>query len=49
MNNLQEYISFFSNDVNLSIIDYFAGNNKEINMMLKNCYILVFKKKKFIV
>ena len=41
-----EYISFFSNDIILSISDYFAKNNKYINMMLKELLFFVFEKNK---
>ena len=34
-NNLQKIHFVFSNDINLSISDYFARNNQQINMMLK--------------
>ena len=39
----KEYISFFSNDIILSISDYFAKNNKYINMMLKKLLFFVFE------
>ena len=44
-NNLQGigYHSFFSNDIILSISDYFARNNKYINMMLKKLLFFVFE------
>ena len=39
----KEYISFFSNDIILSISDYFAENNKYIIMMLKKLLFFVFE------
>ena len=39
----KEDISFFSNDIILSISDYFAKNNKYINMMLKKLLFFVFE------
>ena len=44
----KEYISFLSNDIILSISDYFARNKKYINMMLKKLLYFVFEKTKFI-
>ena len=46
-NNLQGIIHFvFSNDIILSINDYFARNNKYINMMLKKLLFSVLEKNK---
>ena len=42
----KESISFLSNDIILSISDYFARNNKYINMMLKMLLYFVFEKNK---
>ena len=42
----KEYISFFSNDINLSISDSFAKNNLQINMMLKKLLFFVFENNK---
>ena len=42
-NNLQGIHFVFSNDINLSISDYFAKNNKYINMMLKELLFFVFE------
>ena len=42
----KEYVSLFSNDINLSISEYFARNNKNINMMLKMLLLFVFEKNK---
>ena len=45
-NNLQGILFVFSNDIILSISDYFARNNKQINMMLKKLLYFVFEKNK---
>ena len=45
-NNLQGILYVFSNDIILSISDYFARNNKYINMMLKKLLYFVFEKNK---
>ena len=45
-NNLQGILYVFSNDIILSISDYFARNNKQINMMLKKLLYFVFEKNK---
>ena len=45
-NNLQGIHFVFSNDINLSISDYFARNNNYINMMLKKLLFFVFEKNK---
>ena len=45
-NIYKEYILFLSNDIILSISDYFARNNKYINMMLKMLLYFVFEKNK---
>ena len=45
-NNLQGILFVFSNDIILSISDYFARNNKYINMMLKKLLYFVFEKNK---
>ena len=42
----KEYILFLSNDIILSISDYFARNNKYINMMLKMLLYFGFEKNK---
>ena len=42
----KEYISLFSNDINLSIRKYFARNNNYINMMLKKLLYFGFEKNK---
>ena len=42
----KEYISFFSNDINLSIRKYFARNNNYINVMLKKLLYFGFEKHK---
>ena len=47
-NNLQGIHFVFSNDIILSISDYFARNNKYINMMLKKLLFFVLEKTKFI-
>ena len=39
----KEYISLISNDIILSISEYFAKNNKYINMMLKKLLFFVFE------
>ena len=43
-NNLQGILYVFSNDIILSISDYFARNNKYINMMLKKLLYFDFEK-----
>ena len=45
-NNSQGIYFVFSNDIILSISDYFARNNKYINMMLKKLLYFVFEKNK---
>ena len=45
-NNLQGIHFVFSNDIILSISDYFARNNKYINMMLKMLLYFGFEKNK---
>ena len=45
-NNLQGIHFVFSNDINLSISEYFARNNKYINMMLKKLLFFVLEKNK---
>ena len=45
-NNLQGIQFVFSNDIILSISDYFARNNKYINMMLKKLLYFDFEKNK---
>ena len=45
-NNLQGIHFVFSNDIILSISDYFARNNKYINMMLKKLLFFVLEKNK---
>ena len=45
-NNLQGIQFVFSNDIILSISDYFAKNNKYINMILKKLLYFVFEKNK---
>ena len=45
-NNLQGILYVFSNDIILSISDYFARNNKQINMMLKKLLYFDFEKNK---
>ena len=45
-NNLQGIHFVFSNDIILSISDYFAKNNNYINMMLKKLLFFVFEKTK---
>ena len=45
-NNLQGIHFVFSNDIILSISDYFAKNNKYINMMLKKLLFFVLEKNK---
>ena len=45
-NNLQGIHFVFSNDIILSISDYFARNNKQINMMLKKLLYFDFEKNK---
>ena len=45
-NNLQGIQFVFSNDIILSISDYFARNNKYINMILKKLLYFVFEKNK---
>ena len=45
-NNLQGILFVFSNDIILSISDYFAKNNKQINMMLKKLLYFDFEKNK---
>ena len=45
-NNLQGIHLVVSKDINLSISDYFARNNKYINMMLKKLLFFVFEKNK---
>ena len=45
-NNLQGILYVFSNDIILFISDYFARNNKQINMMLKKLLYFVFEKNK---
>ena len=39
----KEYISLFSNDIILSITEYFTKNNNYINMMLKKLLFFVFE------
>ena len=43
-NNLQGILFVFSNDIILSISDYFARNNKYINMLLKKLLYFDFEK-----
>ena len=45
-NNLQGIHFVFSNDIILSISDYFARNNNYINMMLKKLLFFVLEKNK---
>ena len=45
-NNLQGIHFVFSNDIILSISNYFARNNKYINMMLKKLLFFVLEKNK---
>ena len=45
-NNLQGIHFVFSNDIILSISEYFARNNKYINMMLKKLLFFVLEKNK---
>ena len=45
-NNLQGIHFVFSNDIILSISDYFAKNNNYINMMLKKLLFFVLEKNK---
>ena len=45
-NNLQGIHFVFSNDINLSRSEYFARNNKYINMMLKKLLFFVLEKNK---
>ena len=45
-NNLQGIHFVFSYDIILSISDYFARNNKYINMMLKKLLFFVLEKNK---
>ena len=47
-NNLQGIHFVFSNDIMLFISDYFARNNKQINIMLKKLLYFVFEKTKLI-